>query len=156
MSHAAHGHPSSFQGNMGTKALALELDCEKRLQAFIAKDGIRIREFFIDFDKLRKGTCGDAAFRTCLGTLQIKLTQQEIDSLINKYKTGVANLVSYDAFCKNIDKVFSDDCADPKNVIFGAQSAAQFSDEEKDILLATMHGMISLIKAHRILLKPAF
>jgi hypothetical protein len=29
--------------------------------AFVAKDGIRIKEFFIDFDKLRKGTCGDAA-----------------------------------------------------------------------------------------------
>jgi hypothetical protein len=61
MSHAAHGHPSSFQGNLGTKSLALELDVEKRLQAFVAKDGIRIRQFFIDFDKLRKGTCGDAA-----------------------------------------------------------------------------------------------
>ena len=61
MAHAAHGHPSSFQGAQGTKALALELDVEKRLQAFVAKDGIRIREFFIDFDKLRKGTCGDAA-----------------------------------------------------------------------------------------------
>ena len=38
-----------------------EDDIEKRIQARIAKDGIRIREFFIDFDKLRKGTCGEAA-----------------------------------------------------------------------------------------------
>lgn len=32
-----------------------------RIQALIAKDGIRIREFFLDFDKLRKGTVGEAA-----------------------------------------------------------------------------------------------
>lgn len=61
MSHSAHGHPSSFQGEKGNKTLALELDVEKRLQAFVAKDGVRIKEFFIDFDKLRKGTCGEAA-----------------------------------------------------------------------------------------------
>jgi hypothetical protein len=38
-----------------------ELDCEKRLQAVIAKDRVRVREFFIDFDKLRKGWVGEAA-----------------------------------------------------------------------------------------------
>jgi hypothetical protein len=36
-------------------------DVEHRLAALIAKDGIRIRQFFIDFDKLRKGYCGEAA-----------------------------------------------------------------------------------------------
>lgn len=39
----------------------VELDAEKRLQALIAKDRIRIKEFFIDFDKLRKGFVGEAA-----------------------------------------------------------------------------------------------
>ena len=38
----------------------VELDVEKRLQAVVAKDRIRIREFFIDFDKLRKGQVGVA------------------------------------------------------------------------------------------------
>ena len=42
----------------------LEDDVEKRLQAFIAKDRIRIKEFFIDFDKLRKGWVGEAAVST--------------------------------------------------------------------------------------------
>lgn len=39
----------------------LEEDVERRLQAVIAKDRIRIKEFFIDFDKLRKGWVGEAA-----------------------------------------------------------------------------------------------
>lgn len=60
-------------------------DIEHRIQACAAKDGIRIEEFFIDFDKLRKGTCGEAAFRTCIGTLGINLTAQEVNDLIKKY-----------------------------------------------------------------------
>ena len=39
----------------------LELDVEKRLQALVARDRVRIKEFFIDFDKLRKGWVGEAA-----------------------------------------------------------------------------------------------
>jgi hypothetical protein len=42
----------------------VEFDVEKRLQAMVAKDGIRIKEFFIDFDKLRKGYVGEAAVST--------------------------------------------------------------------------------------------
>ena len=38
----------------------VELDVEKRLQAVVAKDRVRIKEFFIDFDKLRKGQVGIA------------------------------------------------------------------------------------------------
>jgi hypothetical protein len=55
---------------------------EKRLQALAAKDRIRIREFFLDFDKLRKGYCGEAAFRTCIGTLNVRLDEREIQALI--------------------------------------------------------------------------
>jgi hypothetical protein len=42
----------------------IELDVEKRIQALVAKDRIRIKEFFIDFDKLRKGFVGEAAVST--------------------------------------------------------------------------------------------
>jgi len=38
----------------------VELDVEKRIQALVAKDRIRIKMFFIDFDKLRKGTVGES------------------------------------------------------------------------------------------------
>ena len=41
--------------------LNVELDVEKRLQAVVLKDRIRIKQFFIDFDRLRKGTVGEAA-----------------------------------------------------------------------------------------------
>lgn len=41
--------------------LNVELDVEKRLQAVVLKDRVRIKQFFIDFDRLRKGTVGEAA-----------------------------------------------------------------------------------------------
>lgn len=59
MSISNHCHPNSFQSANPT--LACENDVEKRMQALAAKDGIRVKEFFIDFDKLRKGTVGEAA-----------------------------------------------------------------------------------------------
>ena len=43
-----------------TNVLIVELDVEKRMQAEILKRQIRIKEFFHDFDKLRKGTIGEA------------------------------------------------------------------------------------------------
>jgi len=48
----------------------VELDAEKRLQALVAKDRIRIKEFFIDFDKLRKGFVGEAAVSISVHLLQ--------------------------------------------------------------------------------------
>lgn len=52
-------HPSAQQGK--ASFMNVEADVEKRLQAVVARDRVRIREFFIDFDKLRKGWVGEAA-----------------------------------------------------------------------------------------------
>ena len=46
--------------------LNVELDVERRLQADVLKDRIRIKQFFQDFDRLRKGTVGVAAVRFTL------------------------------------------------------------------------------------------
>lgn len=55
-------HPSAQQRQ--ASFMNVELDVERRLQAQVAKDRIRIKEFFIDFDKLRKGWVGEAAVST--------------------------------------------------------------------------------------------
>ena len=52
-------HPSAQQAK--PNFMNVELDVEKRLQALVVKDRVRIKEFFIDFDKLRKGWVGEAA-----------------------------------------------------------------------------------------------
>lgn len=113
----------------------VELDVEKRLQALVVRDRVRIKEFFIDFDKLRKGWVGEAAFRTCLGTLNLKFSKVEIDALVNKYKIGNSGLVNYAQLCDNINFVFSD-LANPVGVIENSKSTANFTDTEKETILA--------------------
>lgn len=54
--------------------LRINEDVEQQIQANIAANGIRIEEFFIDFDKLRKGTCGEAAVsNACVLTVSSEL-----------------------------------------------------------------------------------
>lgn len=43
-----------------TGVINVELDVEKRMQAEVLKRQIRIKEFFHDFDRLRKGFVGEA------------------------------------------------------------------------------------------------
>lgn len=73
---------STYLGGFGitkpTNVIDVELDVEKRMQAEVLKRQIRIKEFFHDFDRLRKGTVGEAGFRTCLGTLNIRMDEHEI------------------------------------------------------------------------------
>lgn len=132
----------------------IELDVEKNLQAQVAKDRIRIKEFFIDFDKLRKGVVGEAAFRTCLGTLNFQFKESEIRQLLTKY-TQTGGLVDYATFCANIDKVFSYD-VNHRDFIENSKSTATFSESELDTLCQLLACIRSQIKNQRILIKPQF
>ncbi len=67
--------------------------------------------------------CIYVQFRTCLGTLNFKLTQNEIDELIARYKVGNSGLINYSAFISNINSVFSD-TANPSEVIHNVKSQA--------------------------------
>jgi len=55
-----------MQANQGSEEgkdkypLKIVLDAEKRIQAEVLKQRIRIKEFFRDFDKLRKGVVSEA------------------------------------------------------------------------------------------------
>jgi hypothetical protein len=60
-------HPSAQQKSVSY--MNVELDVEKRIQALVAKDRIRIKQFFIDFDKLRKGTVGESPVSVFILTL---------------------------------------------------------------------------------------
>jgi hypothetical protein len=54
-------NPGTGKQNKLNSLLNVELDVERRLQADVLKDRIRIKQFFQDFDRLRKGTVGVAA-----------------------------------------------------------------------------------------------
>jgi len=67
---AVAGQTSPSLGGFGitkpTNIIKVELDVEKRMQAEILKRQVRIKEFFHDFDRLRKGTVGEAGVSSSL------------------------------------------------------------------------------------------
>lgn len=61
------------------RLINVELDVEKRLMALVLKDRVRIKQFFLDFDRLRKGTVGVAAVSV---TSSINLASYSLWSLL--------------------------------------------------------------------------
>ena len=69
---------------------------------------VRVEEFFRDFDKLRKGKVTINQFKSILSMLNFQLTDQEFDSLSQKYKTNDPdNLFNYFDFCNTINSAFT-------------------------------------------------
>ena len=62
-------------------------------------------------------------------------------------------LINYADFCKNIDYVFTDE-ADPNVIIENSKSTANFTDDEKDTLLALLGAIRTEIAFKRVLIKP--
>lgn len=71
---------------------------------------------------------------------------------MNKYRVD-SGLINYADFCKNIDYVFTDK-VNPNILIENSKSTANFSDEEKDILLALLSAIRTEIAFKRVLIKP--
>jgi hypothetical protein len=71
---------------------------------------------------------------------------------LNKYRLD-SGLINYADFCGNIDYVFTDN-ADPNLIIENSKSTANFSDDEKDTLLALLNAIRTEIAFKRVLIKP--
>jgi hypothetical protein len=81
-------------------------DVETRLQAQVVMKRVRIEEFFIDYDKLRKMKVTRHQFEAILSMLNFKLTKEEFNALADKYKTA-DGMFNYKDFCANINSAFT-------------------------------------------------
>jgi hypothetical protein len=52
-----------------------------RIRSYVIMQRIRIKEYFIDFDKLRKGKVTEQKMKTVLSQLGFKFTEEEINNL---------------------------------------------------------------------------
>lgn len=69
---------------------------------------IRIEQFFLDFDKLRKGRVTPNQFKSILSQLGFNLSIDEYDALCAKYSDGSAEkFVQYPAFVASINAAFT-------------------------------------------------
>lgn len=83
-------------------------DVEDRIRAKVVMKRIRIEEFFIDFDKLRKGRVTKNQFCSILSQLGFNLTHEEANELHQRYKTNdPEQFFNYVDFCASINKAFT-------------------------------------------------
>ena len=74
--------------------------------------------------------------------------------MIAKYRLS-SGLICYAEFCDNVNSVFSD-LVNPNDVIANAKSTSNFTDDDKDTLLALLGAIRTEIMNKRILIKPQF
>ena len=83
-------------------------DVEDRLRATVVEKRVRIEEFFRDFDKLRKGRVTRSQFKSILSQLNFNLTDDEFESLAEKYSTNdPERFFRYTDFVANINRAFT-------------------------------------------------
>jgi Ca2+-binding EF-hand superfamily protein len=83
-------------------------DVEDRIRSIVVMKRVRIEEFFIDFDKLRKGRVTRRQFKSILSNMNFALTDDEFEALADKYKTNDPEVFfNYVDFTHSINKAFT-------------------------------------------------
>lgn len=79
-------------------------DVEDRIRAAVVMRRIRVEEFFLDFDKLRKGKILKGHFKQVLSMINFNLTDDEYDVLCARYRTADPEWkIDYKAFVASIN-----------------------------------------------------
>ena len=66
---------------------------------------LRLRGYFLDFDRLNHKRITVSQFDRALGAARLPLTVAQIDELKAQYAIG-NNMIDYDTFCREVDTVF--------------------------------------------------
>lgn len=81
----------------------------RKIKNIIKKDRIRLHEFFLDHDVLRKGYLANQKFRSVLYSQKIELTETELGRLQAYFQcAGDSNNVDYVSFSEEIEKIFTE------------------------------------------------
>lgn len=94
---------------------------ENKIRIHVEASGVRLTEFFIDYDRLRSGNVTRAQFGRVLDQmLKTSLTSEELNVLFDKYDLKNDGKVNYKEFCNNIVRAFPDKDLnnDPNNYIY--------------------------------------
>lgn len=143
-------------------------DIEDRLRAAVVMKRVRVEEFFLDFDKLRRGKVTKNQFEQILSMLNFNLTIEEFNTLACKYKTQDPEyMINYKDFCASINAAFTtygiqkDPQAKVAPVTNNATLLArrrylEFNEEEKQIMQGILGEYREAVRIKRIHLKPMF
>lgn len=143
----------------------------KRIQAEVTLKRVRIREFFLDFDGLRKNIVTGLQFRRILNGLNINLTDKEFKEFLKVYHVdadgGREERIKWMDFCEDVDKVFTIKELEKDPLLRVGQiektvfepirhSALSFTPQEEATLAELIQGFRDVITTKRLHLKPQF
>lgn len=144
--------PKVTSGLNATHGLRKEQDGTSLYSLLEQASNYKFYDYFLDFDRLRKGFVSEARFRSALGNVNSEFTEVEIQQLLDKYRTD-KDQVDYRSFCQDVDRLFRKEEATGTGF---ASTQKKFDREESKQLSDVLKVLRTTIKANRILLKPTF
>lgn len=136
-----------------------------KIKNIVKKDRIRLQEFFIDHDLLRKGYLPVNKFQGVLNSQKIELTRNEYDLLEGAFKARAdPTKIDYVAFNAEVDKVFTEKDLEVNPTkrlgdykvpsIFDAKT--QLAAPEEQELDQIMQAIGTEVRNRRLMVKPFF
>lgn len=125
----------------------------QQLRLEVARRSIRPKEFFSDFDPLRKGVVTEAQFHRAISIMDFHLTQGQFHQVATKYRTPQG--ISYANFCQDMNAPFLyEPLANPVKAAVLINGPVRLSVTEEERVKAAMNELKDVMKTQRILLKP--
>eukprot|EP01064_Diplonema_japonicum_P027528 TRINITY_DN3996_c0_g1_i1.p1 TRINITY_DN3996_c0_g1~~TRINITY_DN3996_c0_g1_i1.p1 ORF type:complete len:922 (+),score=250.59 TRINITY_DN3996_c0_g1_i1:75-2840(+) len=140
----------------------------EEIRSKVAKGSIRIKDFFVDADKLRKGSVPKSKFRTGLDVGGIRLDERKLCMLEERFVSASGEGVDYVAFSAEVSPDTQDrDLEKNPNksrTMYKPSSShplksmlRRSADPSNEALVeAILHKLRTLTTTRRILLKPVF
>ena len=127
-----------------------------KIKLEIAQKQIRAKEFFMDFDQLRKGEVSEAQFRRALSMMNLTLKQTDLDAACSYYKQS-SGIVNYRNFLTEVDLVFHDESEiSPVKAARKQMPSTEITNAQKEQIIEAIRVFQKIMKIQRILVKPVF
>jgi len=129
------------------------------------QNGLRMNEYFLDYDSLRKGIIFSSKFRSALEMLKLNLTKREIELLEDRFRSKEdKDKIDITAFANTIDVIFTEKELEKsplkRPMDFSVSKIpipeSEMTEEEKTNVQKCILRLADIVRKRRLLLKPLF
>jgi len=139
-----------------------------KLRSKVVEKRMRMRDYFQDFDTLRKGFCSHRHARTvfCISGLEKHMTKDELEALLKNFEDDVG-MFKYEEFCHDMDRDFTTknleasplatiSMPDPSTTAVARRNRIVLTAMQQDALNLVEERIRTRVRKRRALLKPGF
>lgn len=144
----------------------------EKVKSAVFQQRIRLKEFFVDFDRLRSGLITQAQFKSGLSAAGISLTAHELDELTHHWRDtqDETERVRYVAFVDEVNATFgpsrlelsptgSTKATQPsllRNNRFKQMPPKQLDEHKEELVHNALDDIAHHVSTHRVQVKPFF